>query len=299
MTPEVFTALLRHDALFQLLSHARAHPVNRSAIFRGYISSDDPDLFRVAAGLDDAGMAEAENDWHATFKHHLAFILRTDDLRIDTEHAVVADLWSKGVVLFILSAPRSRGGKWRIRLAPVSPITGDCVLVVLSLVGNNYFGHEALRRGKAAPPFVQLTGQGASTGNVLHGLMTEAAIKKYEDENNVLLDHEQRGVLRALSDSQKPLVCVSALAGAGKTALAHCILKAFVEENRGLKPRRLALYTVPTTALREEVVLELVKFKESSLFVALRSDMCLLLVSPSATLNTFKLTLFSWLVLIL
>ncbi len=93
--------------------------------------------------------------------------------------------------------------------------------------------------------------------------MTEAAIKKYEDERNVLLDHEQRGVLKALSDSQNPLVCVSALASAGKTTLAHCILKAFVEENRGSKPRRLALYTVPTRAWREEFVLELVKFKDS------------------------------------
>lgn len=54
---------------------------------------------------------------------------------------------------------------------------------------------------------------------------------------------------------------MSALAGAGKTALAHCVVKAFLEGVSGSDPRRLVLYTVPTRALREEVVMELVKFK--------------------------------------
>jgi replicative superfamily II helicase len=67
-----------------------------------------------------------------------------------------------------------------------------------------------------------------------------------------------------MNNSSATLLCVSALAGAGKTALAHCVIKAFLEGNRGSDPRRLILYTVPTRSLREEVVLELVKFKASS-----------------------------------
>ena len=39
-------------------------------------------------------------------------------------------------------APQS-AGIWRIRLGSGSPITGDCLLVVLTWVGNNYFGHAA------------------------------------------------------------------------------------------------------------------------------------------------------------
>jgi replicative superfamily II helicase len=67
-----------------------------------------------------------------------------------------------------------------------------------------------------------------------------------------------------MNSSSAARLCVSALAGAGKTVLAHCVIKAFLEGNRGSDPRRLILYTVPTRSLREEVVLELVKFKASS-----------------------------------
>ena len=39
-------------------------------------------------------------------------------------------------------APQS-AGIWRIRLGSGSPINGHCLLVVLTWVGNNYFGHAA------------------------------------------------------------------------------------------------------------------------------------------------------------
>jgi hypothetical protein len=271
MTPEAFVAVLRHDALFQLLSRTRAHPVNRACIFRGYISEDEPESFRVAASLDDAGK---ESDWHATFKHHVAVVLRTEDVRsagARGDHTAAANLlWRKGALLFILSAPRGRAGKWRIRLATDSPITGDCVLVVLTWVGNGYFGHEALRRGNiGTAPFHQLTGAAPAGGNVLYGLLTEESIEQYTWQSGVPLDDEQRGVLAEMNNSSAALLCVSALAGAGKTVLAHCVIKAFLEGNRGSDPRRLILYTVPTRSLREEVVLELVKFKASSFSIVM------------------------------
>ena len=86
MTPESLTAVLRHDAVFQLRSRARALPVNRSSIFRGYISEDDPDVRRGASGLEDSDAAAHASNWYATLKHHLAFIIRTDDLKRGDNH---------------------------------------------------------------------------------------------------------------------------------------------------------------------------------------------------------------------
>ena len=128
--------------------------------------------------------------------------------------------------------------------------------MVLAWVGNSYFGHEAIRRGRPLAPLSH-TGIG---GNVFR-LLTAARIEQYSEEPGVPLGDEQRAVLDAVSNSTDPLLCISALAGAGKTALAHCVLKARMEGDRGSTPRHLVLYTVPTSAVREEVVLELGKLK--------------------------------------
>ena len=62
-------------------------------------------------------------------------------------------------------------------------------------------------------------------------------------------------------NSTNPLLCLH-LPGR-KTTLAHlgCVLNARMEKHRNSTPRHLVLYTVPTRTLREEVVLELLKFK--------------------------------------
>ena len=159
-------------------------------------------------------------------------------------------------MLFILSAPRSRGGRWRITLATPSPITGDCVLVVLGWAGNNFFGDEALRRGTldavVTPP---------DEGNVLRGIITPETIDAYVAAAAVPLKLEQLGVLSGLNTSSTTLICITALAGVGKTVLAHCVIKAFVATCGTQSPRRLVIYTVPTRALRQEVVMDLLKFK--------------------------------------
>ena len=68
--------------------------------------------------------------------------------------------------------PALRGyGIWRIRLGAGSPITGDCLLVVLTWVGNNYFGHAAAALPRhpsngCLAPLAHGTGVG---GNVLLG----------------------------------------------------------------------------------------------------------------------------------
>ena len=68
----------------------------------------------------------------ATFKHHLAFFIRTDDLRGSTYEAprvVAADIWREGILLFIFSAPRSCGCIWWVRLAVGSCIIGEALLL--------------------------------------------------------------------------------------------------------------------------------------------------------------------------
>ena len=134
-------------------------------------------------------------------------------------------LWLKGALNFTASAPRSVAGKWRITLGSDSPITGDCLLVALDWVGNSHFGHGALRRGNATPAFQRLAGAAGadSSGyNVLLGLLTPDRISKHITESGVPLDDEQYAVLEAMSHAPDPVFCISALAGAGKTADAHC-----------------------------------------------------------------------------
>ena len=65
-TTEAFVALLRHDALFQLLSRARAHPLNSSSILRGYIGGESLHILRVAANLAGASSEDVPAGEHAT-----------------------------------------------------------------------------------------------------------------------------------------------------------------------------------------------------------------------------------------
>ena len=68
-------------------------------------------------------------------------------------------------------------------------------------------------------------------------------------------------MLVAINGGPDPLLCISARAEAGKTAVAHCVLKALMDARRDSSPRRLVMRAVPTRALREEVVMDLCKLK--------------------------------------
>lgn len=130
------------------------------------------------------------------------------------------------------------------------------------------------------PPFRRLTGDASLGGNVLGGILTDLPIGTYLEESGVPLDAEQRGVLEAINKSENALHIVSALAGAGKTVLAHCIIKCFIFEVDGSDPRRLVLYTVPTRTLRDEVVADLLKFKLLLLNYELVIEFSMLLFFP-------------------
>ena len=82
--------------MFQLLSRAPARPVNRSHNLRCWNRDKDPNTFRVAAGLDSDRATPDESNLYAMFKHHLAFIIQTADLRdntFDDSHVLASDPW--------------------------------------------------------------------------------------------------------------------------------------------------------------------------------------------------------------
>ena len=79
-------------------------------------------------------------------------------------------------------------------------------------------------------------------------------------------DPELVSILQQISRTEQPLFCIKAIAGAGKTAIAHCILHAFLAgTNVWNGPRKLAILTGPTLELREEVVLDLIRSMVRSL----------------------------------
>ena len=74
-----------HDCLAARRIVSVAEPCSctpgQSLVFRGYISEDDPGMFRVAAGLEDCATTVHASNWYATLNHHRAFIIRTADVR--------------------------------------------------------------------------------------------------------------------------------------------------------------------------------------------------------------------------
>lgn len=278
--PSALLATLRHNALFEVLSGLRVHPIARSHVHRGIIPEDDPTVFRVAATFQPAEAAPISAlTWHATDKHRVAFVINTADVHDSAaweRHATPANqgtLWGKGCILFVRAAPLSLAGKWRITLAPASPITGDVLVVLLHWIGNSFFADEAIRRASLtgfACALASLVNFDPSQGvlrccqpsaNHLHGMLSNDVIASYEQLSGITLDSQQRGILESMNKSTKPLYLIRALAGVGKTALAHCILHAFINKSVGHEPRTLALLTVPTRELREEVLLDIIRSK--------------------------------------
>ena len=102
----------------------------------------------------------------------------------------------------------------------------ETLILALSWVGSNDFGHEALRRGEATPPFTTVSGS-ALEGNVLRGVTTTESIGMRVTESGVPLDEEQRQVL---SEIKLPLQ---------RAALCDSIGRRWENSPRSLPPERL------------------------------------------------------------
>ena len=146
---------------------------------------EDPSVLRIVASLaawsesqgqatesvsDDAAVIESdlenshidsEFQWNSTDKHRalLNFVIKKTELQklVGPESARarrIANMWCRGHLHFVLSAPRASYARWRMKMAPklVQPEDGleaqpePLFGILRSWVGNTFFAHEALRR---------------------------------------------------------------------------------------------------------------------------------------------------------
>ena len=174
---------MRHDTLFQVLSSLRVHPIRQRHAHRGVIPEDDPTAFRVAATFH----ATSASVWRATDKHRSAFVIPTADIKQLSlnmpSRATTNLMWRKGCRLFVKSAPLSKAGKWRITLAPASPIAGGVVLVILNGLGNAFYAQEAVRRAALTETtcsllncFVCRDSTPSPSGHILHHMISDGVI---------------------------------------------------------------------------------------------------------------------------
>ncbi len=300
MAQEYFFKVLRHDSLFLLLSLLRTVPIKRNVVYRGFIDPEEKTILRIAC--DFGGQTErassttpSEDDWYATNKLKAAFVVKTEELRRITESLGAAGkvldtaeaCWTAGEILHIISAPQTEGGRWRVTFGSgAHNVTGDVVCVLLAWLGNSYFWHEALRRAESLGcknPFDAPTSLAhmmlhfeprpasihVACKNVLNGLLSDARVTQVFSDSDVPFDQQQRDCLKMFNESVSPLLCVLAKAGVGKTAVAQCALKVFVEKCRqdirtlkgfGLADpgdKKIAVIGLPTRELRKDVVIEL------------------------------------------
>ena len=196
-------ATLRHDMLFQALSPLRVHPIRQTRVHRGVIPEDDPTVFRVAATFH----ATSASVWHATDARVAAFVIPTADIKqlsLSTQSRATANLmWRKECLLFVKSAPLSKAGQWRITLAPVSPVIGDGVLVILQWLGNTFYAQEAVLRAAVTETtcsllncFRRRDSTPPPSGHILHNMISDDVIASYAATGGVHFDPEQVGILQ-------------------------------------------------------------------------------------------------------
>ena len=183
-------------------------------------------------------------------------------------------LWSKGSLHFVLSAPRSLVGKWRLRFEPAvaDGLQGkECVGLLLGWVGNVAYYHEVLRRAaNDERPSVASLGPSRclifgnqeqfAGSNFCCGAITNEVLSDFQTMTNIEFDHEQLAVLQTINSlPDQSMMFVRALAGTGKTAVANGIIFACLKSRRVKDFEQAVLILLPSRVLREDIVLELTK----------------------------------------
>ena len=181
-------ATIQHSLKFQVLSLCRTCPVAPTAILRGVISQDDMDTLRVAGAAEtthsdweawdstdkhkvlwliqtrvllqhaggkglgkgkgtDKGKSTGKGLGQGTGKNNGTNMGKgkgTESL----DETLLQYLWAAGSLHLAVSAPRTSGGRWKIRFAPDAPpeFAGEVTCFVLDWVGNHAFYHECMRR---------------------------------------------------------------------------------------------------------------------------------------------------------
>ena len=129
--------------------------------------SDDADVIdsQPEEDLENSGI---DSEWDSTDKHRVLFVIKKTELQrlVGPESAQARrNMWCRGHLHFVLSAPRASYARWRMKVAPDlnveridsfdddgQPVkllkSGLLFGILLSWVGNSYFAHEALRRSQ-------------------------------------------------------------------------------------------------------------------------------------------------------
>ena len=163
----------------------------------------------------------------------------------------------------IRSAPKSNNYSWRMTIAPAAKEGGEYFGIVLDWCGDRVFQHAALLKareeknvlGVITPLFRILEPQPEPRpghNNVFVDLLSDAAVKKMEEQRGVRLSEDQRVVLQKINTSSSGVQTFAAHAGTGKTVLSGLLLEALAPLTRDGNSSVLIL--TPSRSLRDELL---------------------------------------------
>ena len=178
---EAIIHCLVHATKALLLTSLQHCQITEADVMLGKADQDDPSVLRIAASLaawsksqkgqksvsDDADVIDSESDlengdkfdsgWDSTDKHRVLFVIKKTEMQklVGPESAQACrNMWRRGHLRFVLSAPRACYARWRMKVAPSLPDSEHGLEaqpellfgILLPWVGNTFFAHEALRR---------------------------------------------------------------------------------------------------------------------------------------------------------
>ena len=172
---EAIIHCLVHATKALLLTSLRHCQITEADVMLGKADQDDPSVLRIAASLaawstsqkgqnvsDDADVIDSESDlengdkfdsgWDSTDKHRVLFVIKKTEMQklVGPESAQACrNMWRRGHLRFVLSAPRACYARWRSLPDSEHGLEAQPELlfgILLPWVGNTFFAHEALRR---------------------------------------------------------------------------------------------------------------------------------------------------------
>ena len=170
------------------------------------------------------------------------------------------DLWFRGRLRLLTSAPRTQGGMSRIKFDP--PLEdnecGDVTMLVLDFAGVPLWQYSCLKKVAQDPVTGPLAGLMrwanqptiASPSNVFKGTFQDTDILSSLPDKLRCLDEEQLQTIRGISSSDAPIQFIHALAGTGKTHVLKCLLHGW---NRIRETGTFVVVALRTRELREEM----------------------------------------------
>ena len=266
MDPETWAAYIAHNIKCILMGSVfPAMACASQYMLRGFVNDEEKGMFWLAvdaATLDvDCGDQYVKHDTDGTWKGRLVWTIKTDVLQnAPTQRICGRDLWFRGCLRLLTSAPRTQGGMSRIKFDPSlqDDETGDVTMLVLDFAGVPLWQYSCLKKVAQDPVTGPLAGLMrwanqptiASPSNVFKGTFQDTDILSSLPEKLRCLDEEQLSTIRGISRSDAPIQFIHALAGTGKTHVLKCLLHGW---NRIRGPGAFVVVALRTRELREEM----------------------------------------------